>query len=94
MKTKGEKTVKVITFIIIAISLLPWVYIIGRSILSMFDGTDFFFSRIYGFDAFLGTMAAELLRVWYVYLISLIIFAVCTVFLIIFDLNCGKKHHK
>ncbi|HBI51920.1 MAG TPA: hypothetical protein DDX72_03965 [Ruminococcaceae bacterium] len=85
--TKKHKTIKVVAFVILAISLIPWAFTLCVSIMSFFAGTDVGLfeaaTKIYGIEAFLYTIEIYLFVFMPVYVITAITAAISTIILIV-----------
>ncbi|GEM_PF-535320 len=91
--TKKHKTIKVVAFVILAISLIPWAFTLCVSIMSFFAGTDVGLfeaaTKIYGIEAFLYTIEIYLFVFMPVYVITAITAAISTIILIVQKNKCS-----
>ena len=91
--TKKHKTIKVVAFVILAISLIPWAFTLCVSIMSFFAGTDVGLfeaaTKIYGIEAFLYTIEIYLFVFMPVYVITAITAAISTIIIIVQKKKCS-----
>ena len=96
--SQKHKTIKVIAFVILAIYLLPWAFLIAAAAITFFTGTDVGLfeatTAIYGIEAFLYTAAILPLVFMPVYIISAITAVISTVILILLKKKSASAYKR
>ena len=87
MKTRP---IKIIAFILLGISQIPWLYSLVISIYNIFDGIWFMTGRAYGLVAFILTWTEHLSKAFPVYICAVILTA-ASIVAAITAINKDKK---
>ena len=88
---KNNKPLKIIAFVLLIISFIPWLYTLGLCIYNSIAGIPVFYNdTAYGFGAFIGTLINCLLWWRYMYLAAAVL-TIVSVILAIIAINRDKK---
>ena len=91
--TYMHKILKLTAFIMLGISMLPWIYTLICSIYNTFAGFPFLFSTVYGIGAFLGTWVKSFSDIWTIYVAALVMTVISMIIaVIVISTELGNKH--
>ena len=91
---KNNKPLKIIAFILLGISQVPWLYTLVMSIYSIFDGIWFMTGKAYGPAAFMLTWTKYLYEAFPVYICAVVLTAASVVVAIIAISKDKKQREK
>ena len=90
---KNNKPLKIIAFILLGISQVPWLYTLVMSIYNTFEGIWFIVSKAYGPAAFMLTWTKYLYEAFPVYICAVVLTA-ASVATAIIAINKDKKQRE